>query len=716
MPDPEIDLALQVPRAADPLDNIVVVKEDSPEEMGLVPLTNVLDRANHIGTQGAATISDFAEAVDDRVAALIVAGTNVTVTYNDSLGTLTFDVAGGGAGTDLSYTAASRLLASSTGADVTLPLVGADAGLMTAADKTKLDGIASGAQVNVPTDLSYTAASRLLASSTGADVTLPLVGADAGLMAAADKTKLDGVATGATANSSDATLLNRANHTGTQLASTISNFAATVIATVLTGFAAAGTRTAIVATDSILTAFGKVQKYLNDLAAVAFSGSASDLSAGTLPAARFDDTAHGARAGGTLHASVVAAGAAGFMTGADKTKLDGVATGATANSADATLLARANHTGTQTAATISDFNSAARAQVEAELIAGTNVTITPAGSGATRTLTIAATGGGGGGSPGGSNGEVQYNNAGAFAGAPDVEIEGGQLRLPAIAKPASPAAGGIKLYTRSQVGQRNTLSILYPNGREARIDEDEGEFLQLQYRPAPNSNALLGDGSLPQTITGTATASTVQVTNFYTMFPKIEARVATAAATAIAGFRGAIGVVRVGSDANAPGGFNFRCAWGPGGFSMPATHRACCGLLNSTAAPTDVEPSTLINGVWMGWDAGDTNVQVMHNDASGTATKIDLGASFAVPTGTDFNTVYLLELFSPNEATQSVQYHVVKFNTATRTILAEANGTITTKLPAVTLTLANRVWCSVGGTSSAVGVTLFGVCIDLDYS
>lgn len=99
--------------------------------------------------------------------------------------------------------------------------------------------------------------------------------------------------------------------------------------------------------------------------------------------------------GGAAHANAIAAGAAGFMTGADKTKLDGVAAGATQNSADATLLARANHTGTQTASTISDFESASRAQTEAELVAGTNVTITPSGSGATRQLTIAAAGGGG---------------------------------------------------------------------------------------------------------------------------------------------------------------------------------------------------------------------------------------------------------------------------------------------------------------------------------
>jgi hypothetical protein len=70
---------------------------------------------------------------------------------------------------------------------------------------------------------------------------------------------------------------------------------------------------------------------ITGLASVATSGSAADLSSGILPAARFDDTSHGSRAGGTLHAVAVAAGAAGFMTGADKTKLDGIATGAQVN-------------------------------------------------------------------------------------------------------------------------------------------------------------------------------------------------------------------------------------------------------------------------------------------------------------------------------------------------------------------------------------------------
>lgn len=144
-------------------------------------------------------------------------------------------------------------------------------------------------------------------SDSGTDAILPAATtSDAGVMSAADKTKLDGVATGATANSSDATLLNRANHTGTQLLATLS--------------------------DVTITAAN-----LNAL----------------------DDAANTA-----LH-----------FHDADR--------------------ARANHTGSQTASTISDFASVARAETEAELIAGSNITITPASSGATRTLTIASTGGGG---------------------------------------------------------------------------------------------------------------------------------------------------------------------------------------------------------------------------------------------------------------------------------------------------------------------------------
>lgn len=95
----------------------------------------------------------------------------------------------------------------------------------------------------------------------------------------------------------------------------------------------------------------------------------------------------------TGHTHVLTSGASDVtITAANLNALDdGVNTALHFHDSDRS---RANHTGTQTASTISDFNSATRAQVEAELIAGTNVTLTPAGTGATRTITIDAAGGG----------------------------------------------------------------------------------------------------------------------------------------------------------------------------------------------------------------------------------------------------------------------------------------------------------------------------------
>ena len=68
----------------------------------------------------------------------------------------------------------------------------------------------------------------------------------------------------------------------------------------------------------------------------------------------------------TLTQDDVASGSTNkVFTATEQTKLAGIATGATANSSDATLLARANHTGTQAASTISDFSTAADARITA---------------------------------------------------------------------------------------------------------------------------------------------------------------------------------------------------------------------------------------------------------------------------------------------------------------------------------------------------------------
>lgn len=127
-----------------------------------------------------------------------------------------------------------------------------------------------------------------------------------------ERTKLAGIETGATANETDAHLKSRANHTGTQTASTISDFDTEV------------------ANNSSVTA---------NSAKVSADGSV------------------------TTHSDVTNAGSGRIITTTERNKLSGIASGATANATDATLKNRANHTGTQTLSTISDAGTSASLDV-----------------------------------------------------------------------------------------------------------------------------------------------------------------------------------------------------------------------------------------------------------------------------------------------------------------------------------------------------------------
>lgn len=152
-------------------------------------------RANHTGTQTAATISDFTEAVQDAVAALLGAGSNITLNYDDAGNTLTVSASGGGGG---------GLDAEAVRDTIGVALVGT--GNITVTVNDALDTIT--------------------------------------------------VTTTATANSTDAQLRDRSTHTGTQAATTITGLSALATSTDaanLTGTVADARIPAGIARDSEVT-------------------------------------------------------------------------------------------------------------------------------------------------------------------------------------------------------------------------------------------------------------------------------------------------------------------------------------------------------------------------------------------------------------------------------------------------------------------------------
>jgi hypothetical protein len=528
----------------------------------------------------------------------------------------------------------------------TLPVGGGGGGGITDGDKGDITVSGSGAVWTI--DAGVVTLGKLASIATDTFLGRDTAGTGSPeVMTPAQARTILNVANGATANATDAALRDRATHTGTQLAATISDFA-----------------TAVAATAAV--------------------------------------TANTAKVTNATHT--------GDVTGATALTIanDAVSNAKLANMATATLKGRATAgtgdpedlTATQATALLDTFTTGAKG-------------LAPASGGGTANFLradgtwAAPAGGGGGGSPGGSTGEIQWNNAGSFAGAADVEIEGGQLRLPAIATPTVPAAGGLKMFGRN-VGGRMLPAIIGPSGLDTSLQPFLGRN-KVGLFLSHGNNAGFTNFGLATASTGTATAANVGTTNLHAYLQRHEWLVTTAATTAVVGVRGTAQQKSIGGPAAGLGGFMVIWRWAPATGVANASHRAFAGMRASTAAPTDVNPSTLTNICGMGYDAADANIQFMHNDGTGTATKIDLGASFAKPNA-DRTAVYEIVMFSPPGTSQVLSYEVTNLVTG-----AVATGTVTTDLPSTSTLLAPYSYVSVGGVSSVVGIMVNSLYVESDY-
>lgn len=282
----------------------------------------------------------------------------------------------------------------------------------------------------------------------------------------------------------------------------------------------------------------------------------------------------------------------------------------------------------------------------------------------------------------------------------------GPITFTSQAPPVAPAATGVALFGKAVAG-RNLPAYRGNTGLDSILQSSIVRNKLSRWLPIGNSVTVDTDGVGDLTATGVATLATVATTNRHTWQKRIDYLVTTAASTAVAGW--SYTETMWGRGANAgDGGFFMVCRFGLATGNTTATRRCFVGLRNSVAAPTDVNPSTQVNCVGVGYDSADTQLQIIYNDASGTASKIALGSSFNRPT-TDRTSCYELALYCAPAGT-SIGYEVTDLVSG-----AVATGSITTDMPANTTLLAPIGYASVGGTSSVIGITLMSLGIETDY-
>ena len=196
------------------------------------------------------------------------------------------------------------------------------------------------------------------------------------------------------------------------------------------------------------------------------------------------------------------------------------------------------------------------------------------------------------------------------------------------------------------------------------------------------------------TVTNTGTPSHPTLANTNRLAAMRRTQFASAAgAGSSAGTRGPATLTWRG-DAAGLGGFRFMCRFGSA--TTLAQQRSFVGLSATTGALANANPSSFLNLIGVGYDSAQTTLRIIHNDGSGTATTVDLGANFPVG-GSNVYDVFL----SADANGSNVTYRVVNLGTSN-----EANGTISTDLPSAATFLTFQVWVNNGTTASAAQISM----------
>jgi len=182
-----------------------------------------IQRTNHTGTQTASTISDFTEAAQDAVGGILTDSASIDFTYNDGGPTIAGAVLPAG----VDHDALANFVANEHVNHASVSIT-AGAGLTGGGDLT--------ANRNIAIATTGVTASSYGSASSVATFTVNALGQ----LTAAASTAIS------------------------ILSAAVTDFAATVRSTVLTGFSV-GANSTILATDTILQAFGKVQGQINAL-------------------------------------------------------------------------------------------------------------------------------------------------------------------------------------------------------------------------------------------------------------------------------------------------------------------------------------------------------------------------------------------------------------------------------------------------------------------
>jgi hypothetical protein len=227
----------------------------------------------------------------------------------------------------------------------------------------------------------------------------------------------------------------------------------------------------------------------------------------------------------------------------------------------------------------------------------------------------------------------------------------------------------------------------------------------------PQGNAVSNPSPLGfQNLTtlGSVTARTLATTNAGTRIRRLGFLGAITAGTLV-GARISAGQVTLG--ASPIGGFIATTIFGCSDAATVSGARQFCGVTSNIAAPTNVEPSTLLNCIGAGHGAADTTLKI-YTAGSAANAPIDLGVNFPVNTlnGIDQYKLTVYAPLDPIAAGFKAAWHVKRFGTtfSASGILTGAAGTT---VPSTSTMLTLNNWRTNNVTALAPGLDLGAITL-----
>lgn len=292
----------------------------------------------------------------------------------------------------------------------------------------------------------------------------------------------------------------------------------------------------------------------------------------------------------------------------------------------------------------------------------------------------------------GSDTQLFYNGSGSLSGITKAITNDTCLVLSSQSPPPTVTSNDLYL-AASTYGTRCFPEAILKDGRRL-LQPSSGQTQRSEWRPH-GSNTSATSGGITFSTTGTAINVIPGAGNRYESSRRIGYRT-NSSNNSVAGVRSnpqyCIGV----SGSGEYGGFYV--ATHVYLSTAPSTARVFSGLHDQSAFPSGSTLLTdLTNIIGVGYAVGtDSNYKLFHNDGSGTASSVDLGADFPT-TATNTSWIRLELMCVPGQT--SIDYRVTNIKTGVHTA-----GSLSTNIPSSTTLLGTITYASNGATNSPATV------------